>query len=454
MAHAQSLEQSQSLEQALRDCVALLTERTQSVRPLPSAPDHAVVKGLELIGEARRMLDALGAELAGQLAVRSASSAHDPLARRLGEKSAAIAVAHLADVEFAEAHDWCVAGAAIVPSSSLFGENLPDRYPLVAAAVRSGVLAPAKARLVIVAIDEVCHRATFDQLRELEALLLEHSRHLSRRDFERVCRQAIDHFDPDGAEPREDMLRAQSGIQVVRGRDGFVTWIMKMHPEAAGFLTTAVDARTAPRRQPSFAPPGLVQTEDPFDDTRTLAQRRLDALVSIARESLAHDRGRIAGTSVTMNVTIPLEALMSGLGAGHIDGIDEPICAATARRLASEAEIIPIVLGGRGEVLDLGHSERLFSEAQRRALAVRDGGCVWGCGAPPGWCEVAHLTAWMIGGRTDLKNGALMCPFHHRRFDRDGWGYEWRGSELYLLPPASVDPQRTPRPARVRSRAA
>ena len=444
MAHAQSLEQS------LRDCVALLTERVESVRPLPSAPDHAVVSGLELVGEARRMLDALGAELAGQMSRRSDGSADNPLARRLGEKSASIAVAHLAELEPAEARDWCIAGDATVPCSSLYGEGLPDRYPVVAAQLRDGALSPAKARLVIAAIDEVCHRATFDQLRELEALLVEHSHHLGRRDFERVCRQVIDHFDPDGAEPREDALRAQSGIQIIRGRDGFVTWIVKMHPEAAGFLSTAIDARTAPRRQPRFEPsPG--PERDPFEDTRTLAQRRLDALVSIARQSLAHDHGRLGGTSVTMNVTVALEALITGLGVAQIDGIDEPISAATARRLACDARIIPIVLGGPSEPLDLGHSERLFSESQRRALALRDGGCVFDCGAPPGWCEVAHLTAWMIGGRTDLKNGALMCSFHHRRFDRDGWGFEWRDNELYLLPPASVDPKRVPRRAGHRS---
>ena len=262
------------------------------------------------------------------------------------------------------------------------------------------------------------------------------------RDVDRLCRQVIDRFDPDGAEPREDELRARSGIKVIRGRDGLITWIVKMHPEAAGFLTTEVDARTAPRREVTFT-----QANPPHvEDDRTLAQRRLDALVSIARESLCNDHGKLAGTSVTMNVTMSLDSLLSGLGAAYIDGIDEPISAATARRLACDAQIIPIVLGGDSEPLDLGHSQRLFSEPQRRALALRDGGCVFtNCGAPAGWCEVAHLTAWAVGGRTDLMNGALMCPFHHRRFDHDAWDYAWTADGLTLIPPASVDPARTSR---------
>jgi hypothetical protein len=387
------------------------------------------------------MIDAVGAELAGQVARRSSGFTDDSLARRLGEKSAVSMVAQLARVEPIEARDWCAAGEATAQRVSLHGEILPDRYPHVTAALLCGQLAPRAARTIVEAIEALPLRASVDQLLEVEGILVEHAPGLSARDVDRLCRQVIDRFDPDGAVPREDELRARSGIQVIRGRDGLVTWILKMHPEAAGFMTTAVDARTAPRRQPTFTDeddaPSAV-------DERTLAQRRLDALVAIARESVANDHGRLAGASVTMNVTVPLEALLTALGTAEIQGIDEPISAATARRLACDAEIIPIVLSGKGEPLDLGCSQRLFSEPQRRALALRDGGCVWpNCTAPPGWCEVAHLTGWAMGGPTDLANGALMCPFHHRRFDHDGWDFDWDSGELRLIPPATVDPTRT-----------
>jgi hypothetical protein len=81
-------------------------------------------------------------------------------------------------------------------------------------------------------------------------------------------------------------------------------------------------------------------------------------------------------------------------------------------------------------------------------MTVRDGGCVWpGCNAPPGWCEVAHLLSWLDGGTTDLSNGVLLCPYHHRRLDLDGWELGWRGAELYLTPPSHIDARRTPRRA-------
>ncbi|MEO7133171.1 MAG: DUF222 domain-containing protein [Vicinamibacterales bacterium] len=429
-----------ALEHSLLDSVTRLVEHVSGSglsgsRPLAVSANPSITTGLQLVGDVRLLLDALAAELAGHVAVRAMGFTEDSITRQLGEKSAAAAVANLARVEHAEARDWCVAGEAVAPRVSLQGELLPDRYPHLAQVLLGGCISPRAARSIVEALGAVSHRVSSEQLLEVESVLVEHAPRLAAREVDRVCRQVIDRYDPDGAEPREDELRARSGIKVIRGRDGLITWIVTMHPEAAGFLTTALDARTAPRRQPVFT----IEDDSPLvADERTLAQRRLDALVSIARESIANDHGRIAGTSITMNVTMSIEALMSGVGVARIDGLDEPISAATARLLACDAKIIPIVLGGQSEPLDLGYEQRLFSEPQRRALALRDGGCVWpNCTAPPGWCEVAHLTAWAIGGPTNLANGALMCPFHHRRFDHDAWGYEWQLGELVLIPPAS-----------------
>ena len=445
-----------ALEHDLLDCVTRLVEHVSGSRPLSVAASGSVTTGTRLIGEARQLLDALGTEFAGQVALRSPGFTEDSIARQLGEKSAAAAVATLARIEPGEARDWCIAGEAVAARVSLQGELLPDRYPHLASALLSGRIAPRVARSIVEALQAVSERVSSDELLDVEGILVDHAPRLTAREVDKLCRQVIDRFDPDGAEPREDELRAQSGIKVIRGRDGLITWIIKMHPEAAGFLTTAVDARTAPRREVTFAPEDLSTLVDPAQaDDRTHAQRMVDALVSIARDSLSHDQGRLAGTSVTMNVTMSLDDLMSGIGTARIDGIDEPISAATARRLACDALIIPIVLGGEGEPLDLGHSQRLFSEPQRRALALRDGGCVFpNCTAPPGWCEVAHLTAWAIGGPTDLRNGALMCPFHHRRFDHDGWDFAWTPDGLTLIPPAVVDPARLGRRARRGFRAA
>jgi 5-methylcytosine-specific restriction protein A len=444
---------------------ALLAERALELAALPDArslSDAELLDAVGRVGELTRLAEGLGAMLAGEVDHRSAPEQESSLSRSHGEKSGAVLVALHAGLDVTEAVDWCRVGAAMMPPTTLLGEVLPLTRPVVAEAVAEGRVRVAAASRILATLEVISATAPPPDLPVVEAFLVEQAPQLSPRQLARLCRALPDRYDPDGAEPREDLLREKSGVQVVHTREGLVRWIVTMHPEAAGFLTAAVDARTAPRRQPTFHAvdehlDGLGETGglsepdglgEPGGDTRPLGQRRLDALVSMARESLQHDPGLIAGTAVTMMVTIPLDSLVTGIGAAEIAGVDEPISAATARRLAAEAEIIPIVLGSPSEPLDQGRAVRLFTEAQRRAIAVRDGGCVWpGCNAPPGWCEVAHIVAWILGGLTDIKNGVLLCPFHHRRFDHDEWAMQWREGGLYLIPPPWVDPTRTPRRA-------
>lgn len=400
------------------------------------------------VGELRRLIDAVGVDLAGRLEwMRD----QDPeSAKRLGEKSPAMVLQGYAGLDAGEAHAWCRVGASLHPRANLQGEVLPPEREALAAAVADGRMRIAGAARVLETIEHIAPYASHADCERVERFLIDEAALLTDRQFARLCRAIPGRFAPEDAEAREEYLRRRSGVVVRTAPDGLVTWTVTMHPEAAGFLTAAVDARTAPRRQPRFvdldAGPDSPHADEA--DPRTRAQQRLDALVSIARESLAHDSGHMAGASVTMVVTVGLDELRSGLGAARITGVDEPISAATARRLAADAGIIPAVLGGASEELDLGREVRLATEAQRRALEQRDGGCVWwSCTAPPGWCEVAHIVPWADGGGTDLSNMVLLCPFHHRRFDRDGWELEHRDGERFLIPPPWVDAARTPRRA-------
>jgi hypothetical protein len=110
-------------------------------------------------------------------------------------------------------------------------------------------------------------------------------------------------------------------------------------------------------------------------------------------------------------------------GLARLDGgcIAEPVTPALARRIACDAGIIPAVLGGASEVLDLGRERRLASPAQRRALALRDNGCAFpACDRPPPWTD-AHLKSWAQGGPTDVDNLVLLCGPHHDLVHHAGW---------------------------------
>lgn len=85
-----------------------------------------------------------------------------------------------------------------------------------------------------------------------------------------------------------------------------------------------------------------------------------------------------------------------------------------ARQQACHQRIIPMILGSASQPLDVGRAQRSFSAAMRRALHVRDRGCVVpGCPRPASWCEPHHLEEWAQGGVTSIRNGVLLCRQHH-----------------------------------------
>jgi hypothetical protein len=192
-------------------------------------------------------------------------------------------------------------------------------------------------------------------------------------------------------------------------------------------------------------------------DERTAAQRRADALGEAARMLLSTDRLPIyGGHRPQVTVLVDLDTLLARTGDGwYPDGT--PASFADTERTGCDARIswiatrTPASPGGPGpagacdddtmrqvirdalrriapalgglpaEILDASRDERLVTPGLRRALAVRDRGCVWpGCDRPPEWCEAHHLTYWSHGGATDLHNLALVCEHHHQTIHK-GW---------------------------------
>lgn len=149
----------------------------------------------------------------------------------------------------------------------------------------------------------------------------------------------------------------------------------------------------------------------------------------------------------TVMAVVTLKDLQAGTGVAWLDDIDEPVSAITAQQLACDAGYREIVLGTSGEVLYLGVTRRLFSAVQRKALAVRDGGCAWGqCPAPPSWCEAHHVIEWEAGGKTDIDNGMLLCSRHHHELHAGEHTIRMINGKPHMLAPPWIDPTQTWRP--------
>ena len=144
-------------------------------------------------------------------------------------------------------------------------------------------------------------------------------------------------------------------------------------------------------------------------DPRTREQRNYDVLQGVVTAGL-----RSTGTKTgemrdlaQVTATITMDDLESGKGAAWLDDVVEPISTETVKELVCGKGLAKIIIGPNGEPLYLGKHKRYFTAAQMRALAVRDGGCVWpGCGAPASWSDGHHVRPFAQGGPTDIDNGA------------------------------------------------
>ena len=164
---------------------------------------------------------------------------------------------------------------------------------------------------------------------------------------------------------------------------------------------------------------------DSVRDPRTVEQRRGDALVELCRRAsaVASSPSNAAGMKSCVFVHVDLDDLRDGTGGGRPFGgiVDDVVLGPqTVRRFACDAGIIPVILGGDGEILDVGRTERLFTAGQVKTLWLRDRQCTFpGCTVPATWCDAHHLRHWVDGGPTDLANAALLCGRHHTIVHRD-----------------------------------
>jgi hypothetical protein len=238
---------------------------------------------------------------------------------------------------------------------------------------------------------------------------------LSEKQLAVLIRHTADIIEPDRlVESDADVRRAHRSLTKSSGPMGMWRYTMILDDEGAAIVDSAVDALSKP----------VPDAETGERDPRRPETRRADALLELVRCAVRSDEvpGR-AKTSIV--VTIGLDALQRRCrGAGLTLG-DQLLSIDTVRRLACDAEVIPAVLGTRGEVLSLGQAERLFNRAQIRNLWLRDRGCSFpGCSRPAKWCDAHHLVHWADDGPTDCDNGALLCESHHTVVHRNRYAGE------------------------------
>jgi hypothetical protein len=416
-----------------------------SAGPVRLSTDQELVEAAVSLSRLRRLVDAELTGLAGEIARRS-ESREDSLARKMGAGSAANLVAQVTGVPRAQAGTIVASGVAFRPRESMTGEPMPAVCPQIAAAFADGLLDPEVAAGMRRALAKAAPGLAPFEVDALEAQLVTVAQQgWGADDLLGWLQQVPAMAHPDGGAPDPDEPAPTQSVTRKALKNGLFRWLLDLDSLTDGFLKTAVDANTAIKRS-------LLSTPDePAPDAATadrppLAQRRVDGVRLLAKKALKVDDGQVGGTAVTMLVTMTLEALRSGLGTAQLPDCGSAIPASIARMLAADAEIIPVVLGGRSQPLDLGLGRRFFSQAQRRALVIRDGGCAGpGCDAPPSWCDGAHIRPAGTGP-TDLDNGVLLCWRCHLLHDVHRWKLDRIDHRWWWTPPPWIDPSGRKRP--------
>lgn len=237
-------------------------------------------------------------------------------------------------------------------------------------------------------------------------------RRLGNRLFEVVCPEAADVVEGRALAEEEERARRLAHLTLHDNGDGTTEGRFRLPTLHAQVLKKALEVLTSPRRVGQGRQEPVTGTKLPYSTLlghgfMELLDRHLDV------DTLPGS----SGSPFTVVVTVSLDALQSGLGVAALETTDR-ISAGQARRLACEAGIIPMVLGGDSAPLDLGHERRLFSKHQRVALAQRYGGCAAAnCDRPPSQTQIHHVDPWHKGGRTDLQRGIPLCGAHHHMAD-------------------------------------
>jgi hypothetical protein len=299
-----------------------------------------------------------------------------------------------------------------------------DHLPSTREALLDGSISAQHASAIV----SVVRTVGADHAQVAEPILLQLARETEPSVVRRATARIHALVDPEGAEKalREAYERRGVTLSVV-GQHGYLDGVLDV--ESTELLLQAL--------APLMAPAGQA-------DARSAPQRRADALVDLAKQSLDEGLGaQLGGERPHVSVVIDEAVLQSGVGSVTLPWTGGQLAAGAVRRWACDAQLTPVLarllpppnggtsvpsstaalaIGGGWLPLDVGRSARTVTTGQLKALRVRDGGCVHpGCSRTSAFCDAHHVQHWAAGGATALHNLVLLCRHHHRTLHDGLW---------------------------------
>lgn len=347
----------------------------------------------------------------------------------------------------------------------------------LARAVDAGLVDADRALVVVRELEALPDHVTPAERLRAEEVLTVRAQKLSVRALRRAARRVLedlgyttavaDTHENTRVAAQEDKAWAAASFWIREEGDGTMTGRFTLPVLQGRMLAKVLQAMTSPRRLARHR------------TTTTATADGQEGLPWGEREvDWAHEQGKAFAELVShlptdhlstpstaiLLVRTDLDTLRGVTDRVGVTDHDEEVSAGQVRRLAATAGIVPVVMGSDSAVLDLGRQTRVFTDSQRKALAVTYSTCAEEhCDRPFAWCEIHHDTPWTprrtpraaaegpppgtgagtapprndpdhpdhpdhrgdrgdrgakdTGGGTDLANAIPLCGRHHRRLD-------------------------------------
>lgn len=287
------------------------------------------------------------------------------------------------------------------------------RFPALGQAHVSGLLSTAHLDAIVRA-DETLGAQSEVALRPHIAALIAKAGQVGADTYGRHVRNLVARLDDDEGVSRLRRQKERSCVRHWVGRDGMHRLEATLDPESGDKITTALLAEIKRLWKIGYGDDHpLAPIESP-----TYQQVAAAALVNVMTGT------RPAAGPPEIVVVVDLDTLTSGLGIGstHHTSLGTPLPPETLRRLACDARVIPAVLDGATQSLEVGRAARTVTPAQRALLRALYPTCgVEGCSVGFDFCQIHHIQHWTDGGLTDLDNLVPLCSRHHHHVHEDGW---------------------------------
>ena len=352
--------------QSIADGVAALRAASDSL-----ADANTRIEALAVCEQVTRQLEQVSIEL-------TAGLDRDGVFTDRGYHRAAHAVADLLGWDLGVANRRVRVAEQVCERVSLDGQVLPALLPDTAVVFAAGEVSLRHVEVIADALGSSAAGRLAPQVwAGAEQQLAARAREYRPRELAAFARDLITTLDQDGPEPDHgDEAQVNQLYLATRpgGAGGRITGVF----DAPSFdaLRTALDALSTPTAE----------------DQRPLAERRGDGLAELCHQRLdTADLPTIGGQRPHLVVTVPLADLETRGRAAMLDH-GGPLTPTQLRMLACEASVIPVVLDGNGQPVDIGRASRVVPRHLRRAVAARDRGCAFpGCAHPPSWCDAHHV---------------------------------------------------------------